>query len=86
MQGGALQVSGEADTVPVVDEDNAVARAIEMLGGLTAAVARFKVSSSTWARWRKQGWIDNPFVLLDVAAATDIPPERFTRDRTRRAS
>jgi hypothetical protein len=52
---------------------NAVAEAIERLGGVTQATVRTGIPTATWHRWRKVGFILDSRVLFRVAALTGIP-------------
>jgi len=68
-----------------VDVENAVGRAIQSLGGLTEATVKTGVASSTWSRWRKKGWIEDPHVLLEAARLTGIDPHELAKPSKRSA-
>ena len=56
---------------------NTVDRAVGVLGGPLQAVLKTRVSVHTWNKWRMEGRIANPRILLDVAEMTGIDPREL---------
>lgn len=65
------------------DERNYVADAIDQLGGVTAAVEKTGISTSTWQRWKLERRIANRGVARLVAEMTDVPVDALGRRKVR---